>query len=327
MSRPLRIEYSDAWYHVMNRGRRGETIFVDDDDYKLFLKVMEEAVGLWNVHICGYCLMPNHYHLLLQTPDANLSRCMRHINGVYTQRFNRRHRLDGPLFRGRFKSILVGDDNYLIQLLRYICFNPVKAGMTKEPEDYPWSCYNDYLSNTGQHPWLNRDLLMKRFQIKQKNGLYTREDLLSQDANEDIEQFLKKKNLPSILGSKEFVDQIRNQFFNVLVHPEKPSTKDLAYKSKQIINTICHHFGLQQKDILDLKRGINNTPRDLAIYLIRNHSMLKLDEIAEIFQFSSYSGVSTAIERIKKQIESDPIFASKVKSLEDQLGKVSQKKT
>jgi len=231
MSRPLRIEYPDAWYHVMNRGRRGEEIYLHDKDYRLFLKCLEEAVELWKVNICGYCLMPNHYHLLIQTPEANLSRCMRHINGVYTQRFNRYHRLDGSLFRGRFKSILIGDDNYLIQLLRYICFNPVKAGIAHTPKEYPWSCYADYVSVTPQNQWLNRDLLFARFQLKRAKGMYKKEDLLSGDANEEIEQFLNKKNLPSILGSKEFIGQIRNQHLHLIAHPENPSVKDLAYAS------------------------------------------------------------------------------------------------
>lgn len=327
MSRPLRIEYPDAWYHVMNRGRRSETIYFDDRDYQLFLTILGEAVGLWNVNICGYCLMPNHYHLLIQTPDANLSRCMRHINGVYTQRFNRRHVLDGSLFRGRFKSILIGDDNYLIQLLRYICFNPVKAGIVKTPGAYPWSCYSDYLSDHPQYQWLNRDLLSERFQVKKQKGKYENEELVSRSASVEIEQFLGKKNLPSILGSKKFVDQIRIQYVDSIAREEKPAVQDLALDSKQIVSMVCQHFGLEQNDILQQKRGVTNTPRDLAIYLIRRESMCKEKEIAQLFNFSGYSGVSTAIERISNLLQKDSSLAATVRLLENQSKKVSQKKT
>ena len=118
MSRPLRIQYPDAWYHLMNRGRRREEIYTDKHDYMGFIELLQEATEMFNVCISAYCLMPNHYHLLIQTPDANLSRCMRHINGVYTQRFNRRHGHDGPLFRGRYKSILIDQDSYLLELIR-----------------------------------------------------------------------------------------------------------------------------------------------------------------------------------------------------------------
>ena len=98
MSRPLRIEYPDAWYHVMNRGRRGESVFRKKEDYLAFIELLKDTVEMWNLRVGAYCLMPKHYHLLIQTPDANLSRCMRHVNGVYTQRFNRNHLLDGQLF-------------------------------------------------------------------------------------------------------------------------------------------------------------------------------------------------------------------------------------
>ena len=128
MSRPLRLEYSGAWYHVMNRGRRNEDIFFTNQDYNEFIKVLKEASALWNLNISAYCLMPNHYHLLVQTPDTvYISHCMRHINGVYAQRFNREHDKEGQLFRGRYKAILIDADNYLLEVMRYIHRNPLKA--------------------------------------------------------------------------------------------------------------------------------------------------------------------------------------------------------
>ena len=110
MSRAIRIEYPGAWYHVMNRGRRGEKICKDQEDYRMFVDLLEETSEMWNIRVAAYCLMPNHYHILIQTPDANISRSMRHINGVYTQKFNRKHSCDAQLFRGRYKSILVSEE-------------------------------------------------------------------------------------------------------------------------------------------------------------------------------------------------------------------------
>jgi len=131
MARPLRIQYPDAWYHVMNRGRRGETVFADEQDYKSFIALLQETSAMWKIRVAAYCLMSNHYHVLAQTPDGNLDRCMRHINGVYTQRYNRRHHKDGQLFKGRYKAILVDADHYLLELVRYIHRNPVRAGQSK----------------------------------------------------------------------------------------------------------------------------------------------------------------------------------------------------
>ncbi len=132
MSRPLRIEYPDAWYHVMNRGRRSEEIFFSDTDREEFLTVLREAGELWNLSISVYCLLPNHYHLLVQTPAGNISRCMRHINGVYTQRFNRRNKKEGQLFRGRYKAVLVDKDHYLLEA--YLDFVALRE--SQELEDF-----------------------------------------------------------------------------------------------------------------------------------------------------------------------------------------------
>ena len=115
----------------MNRGRRGEEIFAGKNDYTAFIDLLKELVENYNIKIAAYSLISNHYHLLVQTPDANISRSMRHLNGVYTQRFNRIHNCDGQLFRGRYKSILVEGDSYLLELVRYIHRNPLEAGLVE----------------------------------------------------------------------------------------------------------------------------------------------------------------------------------------------------
>ena len=131
MSCPLRIEYPDAWHHAMNRGTRSESIFLSSDDYLRFLQVLEDGSVRWNVRIAAFRLMPNHYHLLVQTPDANLSRFMRHVDGVYTQRFNRAHRRGRSLFRGCYKAIVVEAERYLLELVRYIHRNPLRAWLER----------------------------------------------------------------------------------------------------------------------------------------------------------------------------------------------------
>jgi len=121
MSRPLRVEYAGAFFHIMNRGLNRNPIFLDEDrDRALFKKTVGEAVERWKIRVHAFALMDNHYHLLVETPLAMISRAMRHIDGIYTQRFNRLHRRDGPLMRGRFKSILVQKESYFLELVRYI---------------------------------------------------------------------------------------------------------------------------------------------------------------------------------------------------------------
>ena len=155
MVRPLRIAYAGALYHVTSRGDRREVIALDDKDRALFLTVLAEALHRFDAMVLAYCLMGNHYHLLLQTHAANLSRLMRHLNGVYTQVFNRRHALVGHLFQGRFKAILVDSDAYLLQVCRYVDLNPVRANMVTEPELYAWSSYRALAGLAGAPDWLD----------------------------------------------------------------------------------------------------------------------------------------------------------------------------
>src|SRR5262245_8346211 len=139
MARPLRIQYPGAVYHVMNRGGSRQRVFLDKQDYEEFLKTIGEVHDRWAVEVFAYCIVGNHYHVCLRTPEGNLSRVMQHLDGLYTQRFNRVHRRDGALFRGRYKAIVLDKDNYLAQVVRYIHLNPVAAGLVREPESYVWS--------------------------------------------------------------------------------------------------------------------------------------------------------------------------------------------
>ena len=159
MPRPHRIEYNDAFYHVMNRGRGYQRIFYSPPYCNAFLTTLAETHQRFGVLIHGYCLIGNHYHLLLQTPRGNLDRAMRHINGVYTQRYNRLKHTDGPLFRGRYKAFLVDEDHYLLQLSRYIHRNPVEAKppLVQSLDTYPWSSYPAYINYTKAPAWLQRD--------------------------------------------------------------------------------------------------------------------------------------------------------------------------
>ena len=163
MSRPVRIEFPDALYHVTARGDRREDIYEDDQDRQMFLTVLEQVITQFNWVCHAWCLMDNHYHLLIQTPDGNLSKGMRQLNGVYTQASNRRHRRVGHLFQGRFKAILVDHDAYLLELARYIVLNPVRAGMVKKPADWPWSSYRATVGLEESAPWLAVDGLLAQF--------------------------------------------------------------------------------------------------------------------------------------------------------------------
>jgi REP element-mobilizing transposase RayT len=163
MSRPLRIEFPDALYHVTVRGDRREDIFEDDQDRQQFLLLLGQVIARFNWICFAWCLMDNHYHLLIQTPDANLSKGMRQLNGVYTQSSNRRHQRAGHLFQGRFKAILVDSDAYLLELLRYVVLNPVRASMVNNAADWVWSSYRQSVGLEPAASWLSVAGLLSQF--------------------------------------------------------------------------------------------------------------------------------------------------------------------
>ena len=187
MSRPLRIDYPNAWHHVMNRARRGANLFVDKADYQQFIDLLQETADLFNVNVAAYCLMPSHYHLMVHSPDANLSRCMRHLNGVYTQRYNVVHGCDGTLFRGRYKSILVDAEIYVLQLVRYIHLNPVRARIVDHCKDYQWSSYPVFGGYVKAPGWLETHWLLSLFGKGQGKAKRRYRDFVESVQNEELD--------------------------------------------------------------------------------------------------------------------------------------------
>lgn len=167
MARPLRLEYPGALHHVTSRGDGRELIYLNETDRETFLAVLASTVDRHNWRLHAYCLMGNHYHLLIETPEANLSRGMRHLNGVYTQRFNRAHRRVGHVFQGRFKAILVEKEAYLLEVARYIVLNPVRAGMHRRVHVYPWSSYRATAGIDPAPKWLSMEWLLSQFATSQ----------------------------------------------------------------------------------------------------------------------------------------------------------------
>src|SRR3954463_13053350 len=163
MARPLRLEFPGACYHVTARGDRQEPIFESEDDYLAFIDLLAKEVRQQNWLLYGFCLMGNHYHLLLETPEPNLVKGMRRLNGVYRQTFNRRHERVGHVLQGRYKSILVDKDSYLLELCRYVVLNPVRARMVSSVADWRWSSYLAMIAKTGGPDWLARERVLSLF--------------------------------------------------------------------------------------------------------------------------------------------------------------------
>jgi len=326
MARPLRIEYPGAWYHVMNRGRRAEKIFHDKQDYGNFVELLEDTSQRWNLRVAAYCLMANHYHILVQTPDANIARSMRHINGIYTQKFNRRHRCDGQLFRGRYKSILVNGDSYLLQLVRYIHRNPVRVGLASRLEDYIWSSHTGFLSVAKRWDWLYKEFIFSLLSKRKKEWMKAYCHFVSLEDDEGITTVLEGNKWPSLLGPKSFVDWVKGRYYEMKTDEDIPQAKDLAPVPELIIEAVCDYYQINRKDLYKSKRGEFNEARNVAVFLMRRLRYDSLKEIGSYFQMLKYSSVSSSIERMKKQLSEDRNLKKRVRKLSAQIFK-SQEQT
>jgi putative transposase len=205
MARPLRIEYPGAVYHVTSRGNEKKPVFRDEQDRLNFLNTLQHTNKRYNWICHAYCLMTNHYHLLIETPDANLSIGMRQLNGVYTQLFNKWHGRSGHLFQGRYKAILIQKDSHLLEVCRYVVLNPVRARMVETPEESPWSSYLATAGKAKPHPCLTTDWVLGQFSGKRGK------------AEQEYRQFVKKGigkqsvwtdvRGQAILGEEDFADR------------------------------------------------------------------------------------------------------------------------
>ncbi|HOT05532.1 MAG TPA: transposase, partial [Atribacter sp.] len=160
MARPVRIEFPGALYHITARGNKKENIFNHDRDRMVFLKILNETIIRYQFICYAYCLMPNHYHLLIETPNGNLSLGIRELNGVYAQKLNWAYKTVGHVFQGRFKAILVEKESYLLELCRYIVLNPVRAGMVQYPWDWQWSSYQATAGQAEKLKFLSTDWIL-----------------------------------------------------------------------------------------------------------------------------------------------------------------------
>jgi putative transposase len=293
MARPLRVLYEGAYYHVMNRGRSRRPIFYDDKDYMNIISIIKGAMEHCNANIVAYCMMKNHYHLILHTPDANLSQCMRQINGVYTQIFNRRYNKDGSLFRGRYKAIIVQEEKYLMRLIRYVHLNPTNGQHGRKCQEYPWSSYGHYLKDE-ENTWL-------KYQgaLAQITGDYaSSKKMLAQEMDKgldpEIEGFLNSKKKAFILGDEDFKDFLNEKdtqrgYYEMEV-PERVKMMN-EKKYKKIMKEVKKQFQVTTKEMMVSKRGQTNESRHMAIALVKECTQMRLRDIAKKFHIASYKTV------------------------------------
>lgn len=310
MGRPLRIEYPGAFYHVTARGNEQRDIYKSRADRERYLEYLASASERYGAVIHVWCLMSNHYHLLMETPGGNLSQIMRHINGAYTNYFNTKRKRAGHLFQGRYKAVLVDRDAYALELSRYVHLNPVRAGMSQRPEDHLWSSYRHYIRQQDAPGWLCRAEILGHFDGDERRYRAFVEDGLAQKVTSPLADALAS----TILGREEFIREVEEKCLS-----EKRRSRDLPDLRK----LGCRWAVDDILTAVDSTLGADNRlARKVAIHLCHRHSGAKLREIGERFGIGE-SAVSQESRRMLNRMAEDESLRERVEKVRQKIGVVN----
>jgi putative transposase len=327
MARALRIQFEGAVYHITSRGNEKREIFKDDADRVRFLEILELSVSTYRVLLYCYILMESHYHLLVETPQGNISEFMRHFNITYTSYYNKRHNRVGHLYQGRYKSILVDKDSYLSILSRYIHLNLIRVGevidwTVREKENYlkgyPWSSISGYIDEDKRLPFIDYSLVLGEYGGDNVKGRMNYWKEISRDIAGGLE-INNKVVAQSVLGSDGFVKWVRREFAKPEgSRREIPSLRGiLRYRSKDgILKAISDETDTGKEEILKRKGAL----RQLAMELLYKYGGLKGMEIGQIMGLD-YSTISQGRKRLRERLKKDEELQGLMGRIEEKLSK------
>ena len=313
MARPLRINYPGALYHITARGNERKAIVRDDDDRKRFVQTVAQVVERYRIICYAWVLMDNHYHLLLETPDANLSRALRHLNGTYTQAYNQRNNRVGHLFQGRFKSILVEKESYLLELCRYIVLNPVRAGLVQHPRQWSWSSYRATAGEESVPSWLTSGWVLSQFNRKRKEALVAYRRFVGEGIKSGDDPWSDLKG-QVFLGSDAFCEATKERVRytedrEIPIEQKRP----VRPTAQSVLDRVVGAYSVSVKDIVTFTRRPSEA-RQAAIYLVRRESGLDLTAVSKLFGIG-YTAVSRRVGEMEKRMENEPGLRRRVGKL------------
>lgn len=318
MARPLRIEYPDAVYHVANFGLDGQRVFPSAKYFDAFLEGLEETCSRLNVEVHAFCLLRDQYHLVIKTPEGNLSRFMRQVDGLYTQNYQRLKGSDGSLFRGRYKAVLVQAENYLLPLSRYLHCKVKPA----DRNSYKYSSFGLFTQKAKPPQWFNRDETLKQLHVAAAKRPVAYKKYVAEGVDEEMAHFYGKKNLSSIMGDAKFRTAAqRKRSATSARGVSKGANAKWRPSCKQIITAVAKEFKVSEASIYKAARGpgSKNVPRWVAMYLCQELSAVTLQAIAKLFRLKRYGTVSTTVGKLKAELEEDANLLARTEKLAKRL--------
>lgn len=290
---------------MMNRGLGRRNIFRSDEDRDFFLWLLGETSEIYKIEVHAYSLLDNHYHLLVHLPQVGLSRAMRHLNGVFTQKVNKRWKSDGPIFRGRYKAVLVDSEEYLLELARYIHLNPVEAGVCSKPQAHPWTSHIAYLKKSVRPSWLVTKEVLGHFGRGENRAIKEFDIFVQEGVSRKFRDQMGKKRI--ILGSKGFCEWVYENFVErekqgIPLQERKPKHK---VSIREVLEQVSHAYNMPTASLRSAKagRGKKNEARSMAIYLIRHLSGAPQKRIAKWIRANNQNAVAQLHYRFKQELK------------------------
>ena len=321
MARPLRVEYPGAYYHVISRGNNQEKIYKNDRDKEKFLEYLEKAAERFSIIIHTYCLMSNHYHLLVETPEANLSLAMQWINVSYATYFNRKRGRYGHLFQGRFKAILIDADEYLKHLSRYIHLNPVRAKMVSQPAEYQWSSYGAFIGENKALRFLETSWLMSNFGRTKKEANRNYQDFVEKVDVKALENPSKQVTGGFLLGDADFVNWVKETFLSERNdEKEIPQLKKLKPKVSlvKVVQAVTQEFNCSPERIIAKGRK-KNKAREVALYIARDMSGMSCRDLGDYFGGVSGALITIMHKRIAAESKRNRRLKRRIDKIRNQI--------
>jgi len=334
MTRQLRIQYPDAFYHVTCRGNERRKIFRDKEDRNIFFKLLARSLDVFDVQLAAYACMPNHFHLLVCTPKANLSEFMRHFNISYTGAFNRKYHRSGHLYQGRYKAFLIDADNYLLEVSRYVHLNPLRM-KSKEPQEKRWQdlLINDdtslpgYLNPKNRKEFVHYTIVLDYFDGDNRKSRTEYRKFVEEGFREEVPSPLEKGKGTGIIGEEDFVEEIKQLFSKDKESTrEQPALRELGKQilPDELIDRYAKLVEMKREELT--KKGRQSTERAMLMELLYRFCMITQPQIGRLLGGIDYSAVSRARKRVLIKIQNESEWGKKFNQIRNKLAQISRVK-
>jgi len=335
MSRPLRIQYPDAYYHVTCRGNEQRAIFLNSEDQKEFFRLLSRSLEIFSVRLLAYALMPNHFHLLVCTPKGNLSEFMRHFNISYTGAFNRKYKRSGHLYQGRYKAFLIDRNNYLLEVSRYIHLNPLRV-KSQAPLERRWqdllisdeTSLPGYLDFKNHQAFIHYETILAYFGPEDRKTRDEYRQFVAEGVGREIPSPLEKGKGTGIIGEEDFIKEVKERLgrdqTDSKLWREQPALRELGLSmtSDELIDRYARLVGMNREE-LSIK-GRQSIERAMLMELLYRFCHIAQPEIGRLVGGIDYSAVSQARKRFRMTIQHDPELAKRFSRIQDNIGQMSR---